>query len=233
RGFVFASLDGIGVAFAFLIAFGGVTGFATFLVAAAATAAAAAAAALAALTVAFAFLAALRTRGALVGIVFFGFFFLFGEVLVLILLDRRDGGEAAARDRRRTAHFDRHARALGLAVGQDFDRDAVKLLDLAQFAALFVEEVEGCLLAGAQGDLAALAACGFLFDQAQRAEARRARGADKAGAFAMRAGARRGFEHAGAQALAAHLHQAEARDAADLDARTVVLQRLLHRALDL
>src|SRR5690606_27873193 len=71
RGFVFASLDGIGVAFAFLIAFGGVTGFATFLVAAAATAAAAAAAALAALTVAFAFLAALRTRGALVGIVFF------------------------------------------------------------------------------------------------------------------------------------------------------------------
>src|SRR3546814_20285987 len=49
----------------------------------------------------------------------------------------------------------------------------------------------------------------------------------------MRARTRRGFEHAGAQALAAHLHQAEARDAADLDARAVVLQRILHRALHL
>src|SRR3546814_2289140 len=81
--------------------------------------------------------------------------------------------------------------------------------------------------------LVALAACGFLFDQAQRAEARRRGGADEASAFAMRARTRRGFEHAGAQALAAHLHQAEARDAADLDARAVVLQRILHRALHL
>jgi hypothetical protein len=49
----------------------------------------------------------------------------------------------------------------------------------------------------------------------------------------MRAGPGRGLEHAGAQPLAAHLHQPEARDAADLDAGAVVLQRLLHRLLDL
>ena len=49
----------------------------------------------------------------------------------------------------------------------------------------------------------------------------------------MRAGLGRGFEHAGAQPLAAHLHQPEAGDAADLDAGAVVLQRLLHRLLDL
>src|SRR3546814_8386402 len=49
----------------------------------------------------------------------------------------------------------------------------------------------------------------------------------------MRAGAGRGFEDAGPQPLAAHLHQAKAGDAADLDAGAVVLQRVLHRALDL
>ncbi len=49
----------------------------------------------------------------------------------------------------------------------------------------------------------------------------------------MRALASRCLEHAGAQALAAHFHQAEARDATDLDAGAIVLQRLLHRLLDL
>jgi L-rhamnose isomerase len=37
------------------------------------------------------------------------------------------------------------------------------------------------------------------------------------------------LQHAGAQPLAAHLHQAEGGDAADLDAGAIVLQRLLHR----
>ena len=39
----------------------------------------------------------------------------------------------------------------------------------------------------------------------------------------------RAFEHAGADALARHFQQAEMRDAADLDARAVVLQRVLQR----
>ena len=42
----------------------------------------------------------------------------------------------------------------------------------------------------------------------------------------------RGLDHAGAQALAAHLHQTEARDAAHLDARPVGLEPVLHPLLD-
>ena len=48
----------------------------------------------------------------------------------------------------------------------------------------------------------------------------------------MRAGLGRGFEHAGAQALAAHLQQAEARDAAKLDARAVIGEALFQALLD-
>ena len=46
----------------------------------------------------------------------------------------------------------------------------------------------------------------------------------------MTGGARlgRGLDHAGAQTLAAHLHQAETRDAGDLDARAVGLEPVLH-----
>ena len=41
------------------------------------------------------------------------------------------------------------------------------------------------------------------------------------------------FEHAGAQTLAAHFHQAEAGDTTDLDTGTVVLERFFHRFFDL
>ncbi len=50
--------------------------------------------------------------------------------------------------------------------------------------------------------------------------------------MAVMAGLRRRLDHAGAQALARHLHQAEARDAADLDARAVGLQLVLEALLD-
>ncbi len=48
----------------------------------------------------------------------------------------------------------------------------------------------------------------------------------------MRALRGRAFEHAGTQALARHLHQAEVADAPDLDAGAVVAQRILQPALD-
>jgi hypothetical protein len=48
----------------------------------------------------------------------------------------------------------------------------------------------------------------------------------------MRAGHRRAFEHAGADALARHFEQAEMRDAADLDAGAIVLQAILQLLLD-
>ena len=49
----------------------------------------------------------------------------------------------------------------------------------------------------------------------------------------MRTLAGGGFQYAGAQPLAAHFHEAEARNAADLDAGAIVLERLLHRLFDL
>src|SRR5450830_2075773 len=42
----------------------------------------------------------------------------------------------------------------------------------------------------------------------------------------------RALQHRGADALARHFEQAEMRDAADLDARAVVLERVLHPPLD-
>ena len=53
-----------------------------------------------------------------------------------------------------------------------------------------------------------------------------------AGAAAMRAGDEAGLGERRTQPLAAHFHQAEMADVADLDARAVVLQRLLQAALD-
>src|SRR3546814_18260659 len=85
-----------------------------------------------------------RPRGTLEGFFLFGVFFLvLGIVVVVIILDRRDRGEAAARDRQQAAHFDRPACTLGHAIGKDFDRDAVPHPDLAKFESLFVEQVEG------------------------------------------------------------------------------------------
>ena len=48
----------------------------------------------------------------------------------------------------------------------------------------------------------------------------------------MRAGAGGRFEHAGAQTLAAHFHQAEGTDAPDLNACAVIPERVLHRLFD-
>ncbi|CUS45344.1 hypothetical protein MGWOODY_Smn815 [hydrothermal vent metagenome] len=135
--------------------------------------------------------------------------------------------------RRRPGDLDRHAGAFLLAVRRDLDRHAIAILDLGQFGALAVEQVEGSFLAGAQQQLRPAAVRRLVLDQAKRRQAGRRCGAHQAGTFAMRALAGRCLEHAGAQALAAHFHQAEAGDAADLDAGAIVLQRLLHRLLDL
>src|SRR3546814_19933202 len=115
----------------------------------------------------------------------------------------------------------------------DWSSDVCSSDLLAQFAAFFVEQVEGRLLTRAQGDLAPLAASRFLLDQAQRAEPGGTGGADEAGALAMRAWAGPGYEDAGPQTLAAHVHQDKAGAAADLDAASLVLTRCLHRPADL
>ena len=127
----------------------------------------------------------------------------------------------------------RHLRAFVFAFGHDLDGHMVTLFDLHEIGAFFVEQIDRGFGAGCQADGRTLALGGFVLDLAQRRQARARRGAHQAGAVAMRAFAGGRFEHAGAQALAAHFHQAEARDAADLDTGTVGLERVLHRLFDL
>ena len=108
----------------------------------------------------------------------------------------------------------------------------IALFNRGQFGTLVVEAVDCGFLACLQNDLAAMALCCFIFDEAQGGQRSRRCRADKASAFAMRTFAGGGFEHAGTQTLTAHFHQAKAGNTADLNTGTVVLQRFLHRALD-
>ena len=98
--------------------------------------------------------------------------------------------------------------------------------------ALLVEDVERDRRAGAHRHVVRRALDQRVFEHAQHVQ-RDGRGrAHHAGAQAMRADDGRAFEHAGADALARHLQQAEMRNAADLDAGAVVLQRVLHPPFD-
>ena len=110
---------------------------------------------------------------------------------------------------------------------------AVALFDLGKVPALGIEQIDRRFGRGIEADGGAFALGGLVLDQPQCREAGARGGPHETGAVAVRARAGGRLEHAGAEALAAHFHQPEARDAADLDAGAVVLQRVLHRLLDL
>src|SRR5690606_23827378 len=158
------------------------------------------------------------------------FVFLFGQDFVVVLGNRL---ELRRRGRARAGRGDAHLGTLVLALGQDFDGHAVAILDLGEVGALGVEHVDRRFGRSVERDDRALALGGFILDQPESRETGARGGADEARAIAVRARARRRLEHAGAEPLAAHLHQPEARDAADLDTGAVVLERVLHRLLDL
>src|SRR5690606_34267643 len=153
------------------------------------------------------------------------------RLVVFFFFDER--GEAGDRGRPRAGAGDAHLGAFLLALGQHLDLDAVALFDLRKVGALGVEQVHRGLGRGVERDRRALALGRLVLDQPQRREPGARGRAHETGAVAVRAGAGGRFEHAGAQPLAAHFHQPEAGNAADLDARAVVLERLLHRLLDL
>ena len=98
--------------------------------------------------------------------------------------------------------------------------------------ALVVEHIERDLGARAHDEIVRGALEQLLFERAQQLQRHRRDRAHVAGAAAMRALLGRAFQHAGADALARHFHQAEMRDAADLDAGAVVLEAFLQPALD-
>ncbi|GJE72838.1 hypothetical protein CHKEEEPN_4399 [Methylorubrum podarium] len=116
-------------------------------------------------------------------------------------------------------------------VGGDGDRHREALLEVEQVRPLLVEDVERGLGAGAQHEVVARRLEQRLLDRAQDVQRHRGGRPHEARAAAMGAGDRGGFEHAGADALAAHLEQAEGRDPPDLDPRPVVLERLVEPLL--
>ena len=109
---------------------------------------------------------------------------------------------------------------------------AIAQLDLGQPLALVVEDVERHLRRRVHDDLGGAALRTFLLDAAQHVDRGALGRAHMPHAAAMRTGDEAGLGERGTQPLAAHLHQAEMADMADLDARAVVLQRLLQAALD-
>src|SRR5690606_19171130 len=82
-------------------------------------------------------------------------------------------------------------------------------------------------------DLRRALLAGFLADEAKDRERERLHAADVAGAVAARADGLRRLLERRPQPLPRELQQPEARDAADLDARTVLLHRLAEPILDL
>ncbi|CAO4144689.1 hypothetical protein LPLAFNJD_LOCUS1753 [Methylorubrum aminovorans] len=156
---------------------------------------------------------------------------------LLGLVDRRDRHRAHARHRalvlhRRLAAFELEGRSRHEpVVGGDGDRHLEALLQVVEMCPLLVEDVERGLSAGAQHDVVARRLEQHLLDRAQNVQRHRGGRPHEARAAAMGAGDGGGFEHAGADALAAHLQEAEGRDPPDLDARPVVLQRLVQALL--
>ena len=93
--------------------------------------------------------------------------------------------------------------------------------------ALLVDEVVGDRHRRLEQHLAGAPAHALFLQLAQDRQRQAVLGADQPGAVAMRAGLGGSLEHAGPEPLAAHLQQAEARDAADLDAGAIRLQLFL------
>ena len=98
--------------------------------------------------------------------------------------------------------------------------------------ALGVHQVVGNRHRAAHQQFLAAAAGAFLFDLAQHLQGKAVIRTDEAGSVAMRARRGGGLDHAGAQTLARHFHQAEAGNAAHLDAGPVGLELVFQLLLD-
>ena len=149
-----------------------------------------------------------------------------------------DRGQAVVARPRRVADIgaldalDFQVRRFQLFVGDDDHRDVMALFDLADLAALFVEQEVGHVRRRLHQHLAGVVLHRVFLDQAQGRQGQRFDAADAAVAGAARADDLGRFAQAGTQALARHFHQAEARDAAELHAGAVELERVLQRFLD-
>src|SRR5690606_18818583 len=120
---------------------------------------------------------------------------------------------------------DLEVRGFQLVVRHDHDRRVVAGLDLADRAALLVEQGVGDLRRRLHQHLAGVLLHGVLFGQPQDGQRQRLDAADAAVAAAARADLLARLAERGAQPLARHFQQAEAGDAAQLHPGAVHLQR--------
>ena len=109
---------------------------------------------------------------------------------------------------------------------------AIARLDLTEPFALVVEQVHRDPAGHVNHDLPGARLGTFLLNRPQHVHRAAFGAAHMAEATAMHAGDEAGFGEAGAQPLAAHFHQAEMADGANLDAGAVVLQRVLQPPFD-
>ena len=117
-------------------------------------------------------------------------------------------------------------RRLDVLVRNQHDLHAALGLDVVQPFALFVHEIGGDIDRQLRDDLRGAVLAGFLSDQAQDGKCQRLDAADAAHAGAARARDMSGIADRRTQTLPRHLQQSEARQAADLDARTILLDRI-------
>ena len=123
-------------------------------------------------------------------------------------------------------------RRFQLLVGDHDHIDVVARFDLGELAALLVEQEVRDARWRLHQDLAGAVLHRVLLDQTQRGQRQRLDAADAAMAFATRADDLGRFAETRTQTLARHFEQAETRDAANLHARAVELERVFQFFLD-
>ena len=154
--------------------------------------------------------------------------------LVLLGVVHADGGGAFLGHRRRrgAGALDPRLGAVQRVVRLEQHADAPAALDVVQPLALLVEQVERDRRVDLDRDLGGAAAGALLLDRAQHRDGRALQAAHRATPQAVRAGHEGRLVQRGTQPLARQLQQAEMADAADLDARAVMPQRILQPLLD-
>src|SRR5487761_2619160 len=105
------------------------------------------------------------------------------------------------------------------------------VLEVAQMAALVIENVKRDIGSGPHHEIVGRALHQYFLKAAQQLQGHRGNRTYMAAAAALRAGLGRTLQHAGADALARHLEQSEMRDASDLDSGAVLPEAIAELAL--
>ena len=126
----------------------------------------------------------------------------------------------------------REVRANQLRIAFDTHGHAIAPFDLGDMLAFLVHQEVGNIDRALNQHLARAAARAFFFDGAQYLQRQGIVRTDQTGAVASRTGLCRRFDHARAQTLPRHFHQAKTADASNLNTRPICFQLILHALFD-